>query len=76
MEHQFAHGPDLAAEGKISLSEKEQPAANVAAQRGGELVVDAELSPALLAVSQSALRQAVEDLRAARLHVRRFLQPG
>ena len=69
-------GPDLAAEGKRRRAAEEQSLADVAAQSGGELHVDAELADLRIAVAQPALDEAVPLERAARLLARRRLQLG
>src|SRR5438093_3510022 len=58
---QLAHAADLAAEGQCAAAAEEQAALHITVQRRGELLIDAELAPAGLAVTQAALREAVED---------------
>ena len=60
MRDQVAHRPDRGAEGHAPGAAEEQAVLDVAAQRGGELVVDAELPHARVAVAQPALRQALQ----------------
>ena len=72
---ELAHGDDAFAERQRADAAEEQALQAVAAQRRGELGVDAELAPARKAVAQPALRQAVEGQRAARLAVSTGLQP-
>ena len=62
---QRAHGGDALAERQRARAAEEQALVDLAAQRGGQSLVDAELAPARQAVAQAALRQAVESQRAA-----------
>ena len=72
---QIAHAADLVTEWEHPGAAEKQPLARIAAQGCGQLVVNAELTPLVIAIAQAALGQAIETLGAAGLGMRHRLQP-